>query len=102
MQVPVLLPTLLAILDDPSAAVSVQGVWALHHVATEALSAGEERGGHRQQRQWQQEGSEGAGAMGAMAAREEQGSRGNRGNGSGQERRLGAGGAEQSMQLGCW
>lgn len=39
-----LLPVVLAILDDPSAAVSVQGAWAMHHLATEALPAGEAGG----------------------------------------------------------
>lgn len=38
-----LLPVVLAILDDPSAAVSVQGAWAMHHLAIEALPAGEAR-----------------------------------------------------------
>ncbi len=40
LQVPVLLPTLLAILDDPSPSVSRHGAWALHHLCSEALPSG--------------------------------------------------------------
>lgn len=42
---PALLPAILTALDDPSPAVAVHGVWALHHLATEGLAAGEEADG---------------------------------------------------------